>query len=478
MLILPLPSRPDWSRPPLATLLLIVLCLVGFLMQSGDGRREAEALRFYQGSSLPGVEMPAYVADLAKRDGVAADKLDAAWKKRQLMVVWQAMERDRPFMERLKAGQVVSASDPAYPQWRQDRQRYEALRQRIVTERFSLKPHEPTAVTLVTHMFMHGGLMHLAGNMAVFFMVGYTVEAALGAWGLLGLFLVGGLGAALPDVMAPPTGYSLSLGASGAISAVMAAYVVLFGWRRINFFYWFLFIFGTTRWPALTILPVWLGNELFQRFVLDRSGHVNYLAHFAGLVCGALLIGAYRWRRGGKTAASVRQVDRRQEMEQLRQRAEGAVAKLNFVQAATDYRLLARLSPEDVQVVLEYLRVARLAGQDDILADAAGRVVALGGRQPRALSGEQLADALACLHPRLPKLSASHWAGILGRLVDSRHLDMAEQLLLQLLARPETAGLGPAMLHRLAEAYCAIGEIERGKRLTRLREQRFSGAAG
>lgn len=473
MLILPLPSRPDWSRPPVATLVLIGLCVLAFLFQGSDGRRHEEAWRFYGGSSLAGSELPAYVTDLARRDPAAAERLGRALQKRQIEPVWRAMEGDRRFLERLRAGQVITPEAEVYLRWRQDRLRYDALRQRIVTERFSLKPQEPTAVTLVSHMFLHAGLMHLAGNMAVFFMVGYTVEAALGGWGLLGLFLLGGLGAAIPDVVAPPAGYSLSLGASGAVSAVMAAYVVLFGWRRINFFYWLLFFFGTARWPALTILPVWLANELFQRFILDRDGHVNYLAHFAGLLCGAALIGIYRWRRGGKTAASVRQVDRREQTEQLRQRAEAGVAKLQFAQAAADYRKLARALPEDGSVAQEYLRVAQLAGHPELLEDAAGRLIALAGRQPRLVSGPALAESLDSLYPRLPKLAVGGWGRVVGRLTESGHLDGAEKLLLQLLTRPETETLFPDLADRLVSALRAAGEADRAARLGQLLKARF-----
>jgi len=459
-----------------ATLVLIGLCVLAFLFQGSDGRRQNDAWRFYGESSLAGSELPAYVADLSQRDPATADQLGRALKQRRLEPVWRAMEGDRPFLERLRAGRVIGPEAEVYPRWRQDRQRYEALRQRIVTERFSLKPQEPTAVTLVSHMFLHAGLMHLAGNMAVFFMVGYTVEAALGAWGLLGLFLLGGLGAAIPDVMAPPAGYSLSLGASGAVSAVMAAYVVLFGWRRINFFYWLLFFFGTARWPALTILPVWLANELFQRFVLDRDGHVNYLAHFAGLLCGAALIGLYRWRRGGKTAASVRQVDRREQTEQLRQRAEAGVAKLQFAQAATDYRKLARALPEDSGVAQEYLRVARLAGQPAVLDDAAGRLIALAGRQPRQVPGPALGEALDSLYPRLPRLAAGGWGRVIGRLTECGLLDGAEKLLLQLLTRPEGETLGPDLADRLTEALRTAGESDRAARLGQLLKARFPAA--
>ena len=307
MLILPLPARPDWSRPPIATLTLMLLCVLVFVFgQGGDEKRDAAAIDFYATSVLPKHELPAFVEDLRARGREdEADKLAPALDTREARRVLETMSADRDFMRRLHADQIVKPTDLYYEAWRAARQRYEALRAKVFTERWSLHPGEPTVATLMSHMFLHADIMHLAGNLAVLFIVGYTVEAALGAFGFLALYLLGGLGAAVPDLLFAADQVGYSLGASGAISAVMAAYLVLFGLRRIRFFYWLVFVFGTVSWPALVILPVWIGNELLQRFLFDPHGRVNYLAHFGGFVAGALLAGLYRWRRAGATADSV-----------------------------------------------------------------------------------------------------------------------------------------------------------------------------
>ena len=480
MLILPLPARHDWTRPPLATLLIMLLCLIAFLMQGSDQQRSAEAWRFYQQSGTAKIEMTAYLADL-ERLGKAeqAGEVREQAASRNPAAAFFAMERDAAFMQRLRGNRVVTPSSADFPAWRANRTRFETLRGRIVTERFSLNGHEPNAVALFTHMFLHGDIMHLSGNMAVLFVVGYTVEAALGPLGFLGLYLLGGLGSALPDLLAPSATHSYSLGASGAISAVMAAYLVLFGRRRIDFFYWLLFVFGTARWPALAILPVWLANELLQNFVFDRGGHVNYMAHFAGLLSGALLIGAYRWRRHGQTAALVQRQDTDQAIKAQQQKAEQLVAEMQFGPAALAYRKLfadhARPAP---QLAAEYLRIARLARQPELLTDANRQLLKAAAHQPQAIDPGLLAEALAAMLRSLPKLTAGQWEGIAGRLIVGGQLETAEQILLRLLPHPDSRHVALRQAGRLADAFIAAGQSERAAPMRRLQASLVAKVAG
>lgn len=458
MLILPLPVRPDWSRPPLATIAIMLLCLIAFLMQGSDHSRLNEAWRFYKESGLADVEVTAFQAD-RKRRGLEPARGD----------IFRMMEDDRDFMRRLQGNQIIQPGNPEYPGWRNKRTRLEAMRARVVTEQYALNGQEPRLASLFGHMFLHGDIMHLSGNMAVLFVVGYTVEAALGPLGFFGLYLLGGLGAALPDILSPATGYRLSLGASGAISAVMAAYLVLFGWRRINFFYWLFFFFGTVRWPALAILPVWLANELLQNFVFDRGGHINYMAHFAGLVSGALLVAIYRWRRRGKSAEIVHRQDTDQAIASIRQRADELIGELQFAAATLQYKKLFAEHPEsDPAQAAEYLHIARLTRQPDIQADAQRQLILAASRSPASIDPSLLAEALAAGPGSIAKLSAGQWERLLGRLIDGRQYDAAEQLLLRLLARPQIRSALRRQTNRLAEAFVASGQATRAEPLNRL----------
>ena len=461
MLILPLPARPDWSRPPLATLAIMLLCLVAFLMQGGDAGRAEAAWRYYQQSGLARMEAAAYRAELARRDAKASTRNGAA--------LLQEMEADRGFMTALREGQIITIESPDYPTWRAQRNHYETLRQRVLTERFALEGQAPRPATLLTHMFLHGDILHLSGNMAVLFVVGYTVEAALGPLGFVALYLLGGLGAALPDLLLPVTGHRLSLGASGAISAVMAAYLGLFGRRRIEFFYWLVFFFGTVRGPALAILPLWLGNELVQNFVLDRDGNVNYLAHFAGMLSGALLIAVYRWRRQGRSAEFVHRQDDDEAIAALRARAEKHVATMQFGPAALLYRKLFDEHHElSAALAAEYWRVARLARQGELEHDARRRVLECAAMRPAAVDSKLLAEVLGGEAEGLPMLDPAKWEALTGRLIDADELDVAERLVLHFFARREKLGIALRLAGRLARAFDARGLADRAVPLRRL----------
>jgi membrane associated rhomboid family serine protease len=463
MLILPLPARPDWGRPPLVTLLIMLLCLIAFLMQGSDQQRSADAWRFYQQSGAAKIETAAYLADLERRgkaDALRGELKHIASGKPD--EIYRAMEEDQDFMRRLRGNQVITPGSPDYSTWRASRTHFETLRARIVTENYALNGQEPRLATLFTHMFLHGDIMHLSGNMAVLFVVGYTVEAALGPLGFLGLYLLGGLGSALPDLLLPATGHRLSLGASGAISAVMAAYLVLFGRRRINFFYWLFFFFGTVRWPALAILPIWLANELLQNFVLDRGGHINYLAHFAGLLSGALLVGVYRWRRQGKSAETVLRQDSNQAIEAIRLRAEEHLADMQFGLAALQYRKLFAEHPlADPRLASEYLHIARLTQQAELQAEANRQFLKSAADHPKATEPTLLAEALDAGPGTTPTLSVVQWEGLVARLIDGRQLDTAERLIIRLFSRPNISRATEGLANRLANAFTANGQPER-----------------
>src|SRR5207253_3231721 len=133
---------------------------------------------------------------------------------------------------------------------------------------------------------------HLLGNMLVLGVVGYIVEEVLGRRRYFAFYLLSGIASIALYWVCNRDSAVPALGASGAIAGVMGMYSVLFGLRRINFFYSLLVYFDIARAPAIVLLPVWLANEAYQLMVV--GGHVNYLAHIGGLLGGAALAWWYR----------------------------------------------------------------------------------------------------------------------------------------------------------------------------------------
>ena len=147
-------------------------------------------------------------------------------------------------------------------------------------------------ITLFTSMFMHGSFAHLAGNMLYLWIFGDNIENKLGHLRYLLFYLITGLLAALSHVFSTyflaQDPFIPSLGASGAISGVLGAYLILFPHRKVHaIFVWFIVTI-----PALLALGVWIAFQIISGIGLlsSQSDGVAYAAHIGGFVAGILLI--------------------------------------------------------------------------------------------------------------------------------------------------------------------------------------------
>jgi membrane associated rhomboid family serine protease len=150
--------------------------------------------------------------------------------------------------------------------------------------------------SLITHQFLHGGTMHLIGNMFFLIICGFAVEASLGHKKFLFFYLLTGVGGGLAQAMMDLDSDIPLIGASGAVSGVMAMYLGIFRLKKIEFFYWFFVFVGYFRAPALFILPFYIGNELLSLWTQPDT-NVAFMAHVGGFVTGAALIALILWRQ-------------------------------------------------------------------------------------------------------------------------------------------------------------------------------------
>jgi membrane associated rhomboid family serine protease len=168
----------------------------------------------------------------------------------------------------------------------------------------------PVYLTLLTAIFMHGGLMHLFGNMLYLWIFGDNVEERLGHLRFLLFYLTGGLIASLAHVFATVAfgGNPLipSLGASGAISAVLGAYLILFPRRKVRV----IMLRMLTTVPAIVAIGIWFLFQLISGIgVLGagaQQGGVAYAAHVGGFLAGLILIKPFAAGRPTATGAGVR----------------------------------------------------------------------------------------------------------------------------------------------------------------------------
>ncbi len=140
---------------------------------------------------------------------------------------------------------------------------------------------------VLTSMFLHGGIMHLGGNMLFLWIFGDNLEDELGHLPFLGFYLAGGAAAALTQVFADPSSTIPVVGASGAVAAVMGGYILLFPKARVDVFL-FLILFPLRAW---IVLGIWFGMQIVNGAVADpMGGGVAYWAHAGGFVAGLLMI--------------------------------------------------------------------------------------------------------------------------------------------------------------------------------------------
>ena len=158
----------------------------------------------------------------------------------------------------------------------------------------------PTWATIFTSMFIHGGFLHLAGNMMFLWVFGGNIEARLGHFKYLLFYLVCGVAATLAHWLVDQASPIPLVGASGAIAGVMGAYVMLYPRNRINSIIIFFFI-TVVRFSALVLLGFWFLWQLFQAlFYIGVSSQVSvaFWAHVGGFVAGVAIIAAYRLATG------------------------------------------------------------------------------------------------------------------------------------------------------------------------------------
>ena len=148
---------------------------------------------------------------------------------------------------------------------------------------------EPVYVTLLSAMFMHGGWLHLGGNMLFLYIFGDNVEHTLGALPFLLFYLAAGVVASFAQIFVDPQSLIPSLGASGAIAGVLGAYIVLFPGNRV-----LVYLFYNALWvPAIVVLGLWfvmqLASGIGQIAVSQQTGGVAYMAHVGGFVSGLVI---------------------------------------------------------------------------------------------------------------------------------------------------------------------------------------------
>ncbi len=145
--------------------------------------------------------------------------------------------------------------------------------------------------TIFSSMFLHGGFLHLLGNMLFLWIYGNNIEDSMGHTKFLFFYVLCGIAAALLQSLVTPSSNIPMIGASGAVSGILCAYLLLFPRAKVSTLVFIFFFITVIRIPAGILILIWLGTQLINANLTDpNSPGVAWFAHIGGFCMGALLI--------------------------------------------------------------------------------------------------------------------------------------------------------------------------------------------
>lgn len=158
-----------------------------------------------------------------------------------------------------------------------------------ITNLIDIRPRSvvPPPLTLFTAMFVHGGVLHLAGNMLFLWIFGDNIEDVLGHFKFILFYLVSGVVASMAHIFIEPSSTLPMIGASGAIAGVLGAYFLLFPRAQVLTLVFLVFFINIVRIPAVIFLGIWF---LFQILGSGSGGSIAWYAHIGGFVAGAAIV--------------------------------------------------------------------------------------------------------------------------------------------------------------------------------------------
>jgi len=317
MIVIPIGTRSTLAMKPRVTIGLIVACVLvhvtAMTLSSRSGKDMLEVHR-----ELYAAQMRLYLLDMSAgedgrgfitpRQANAIHMIETAgdYFELQMGIVEAIGGSCSSFGAFEKFGEVLAERDPghypvlseasdAFDDWKRMKAREEKVLGRHINYAFGLIPSRMGRVyTFFTHMFVHGGIWHLAGNMLFLWVVGCLMEDSWGRIPFLAFYLAGGAVAGAAHALQDTSSTVPLIGASGAIAAAMGAFTVRHFFTRIRFFYFFLLLFrpfwGTFHLPAYVFLPLWFVQQLALKSLSDFVGGtgVAYAAHIGGYMTGVI----------------------------------------------------------------------------------------------------------------------------------------------------------------------------------------------
>ena len=279
---------------------------------------------------------------------------------------------------------------------------FEAGASMSVYRAYGYTPAEPSLLALFSSMFMHGGWLHLVGNMLFLWLSGGSLEDRWGRIFFPILYGVSGVVATLTHAAMHPDSPVPLVGASGAIAGLMGAFLIRQATTQIRFFYWFFVFRGTFHAPAYVMLPLWLLQQFFMARG-DVAGGVAVWAHIGGFVFGAVVAITVRLSHLEEkvlTPAIAKKTT--WTASDLLTRALGKLDQGNLDGAIKDLESILRTRPEDIEARTSLIDAYSRKGDHDAAEKQSARLVGA------YLKARDMAGAIAAsqehrrAHPDVP----------------------------------------------------------------------------
>lgn len=451
MFFLPLDRMPDWRNPPVITLLLLLINVLCFyIWQANDHAYQMKALDYYQYSKLYIPEIKAYESFRHLHDKLTDDEINRG--STEVKKQFQAMFRDGDFQNKLDADQIIKPGDTGYDDWRSKRNKYDFLHNKVVANKYGTTPSKASLLTDFTGMFLHGSNSHLWGNMLFLVLLGYVVELILGPALYLFGYLLSGFAANCLYVALYPHSAIPGIGASGAIAGIMGMYVIIFGFRKVNFFYYVFVYFDYVRAPALLMLPFFLAYQAFIHFFLTTN--INTTAHIGGIACGALFAGVLKFIPG---AIKLEYVDEKNKENQFQQEYEQALqlmSSMNIDEAREKFETLLKQHPDDFNLKQQLYNVCKYNPASEPYHQYALQLLNLPGadRSTIKIVHDTFTDYASRARPK-PRWSPALLISLAVRFAAAGYLDDAEKLVNFMLKAKADFSRNPEGLAALAKYF-------------------------
>ncbi len=473
-MFIPLDRKPDWRSPPVSTLLLICINILIFtFLQAQDPLRETDAFRYYFSSGLAELEIPRYIQYLnkySKRQISIKPVTELA--KNEKRIIYKHLMSNGGFLRALNKSQIISPDDPDYAVWQGWQRNFNKRLQNIFSYRYALKPYSADSLTIFSSIFLHTDLWHLLGNMLFLLLFGFILELSLGSLMLFLVYLACGIIANIVTIVITPDSAQWISGASGAITGLAGLYTILYGMRKIRFFYSLIFYFDYVRAPAIIMLPAWLLYELAYSLIAPDS--VNTVTHIGGLL-GGIVIGIIIRYSPLQIHSEEQTKNADLNFETDFKTAVAALEDTELDKACNIFKRLLESEPADTRIILKLFQIARVRADRGLARHYIQLLLTQPGKDPQLLRDQQ-----RCFleYLELTQGKATLAAELLAqtgiRFCAAGFVDSSQKILALLIKHNPAQEKIPLLLLLLATRYHKSGKLEKSRHYKQLLIQHFA----